>query len=883
MNTSQYRFTLDLQSTQSQVCIPVTRGDTARTWLISFRDGSSTYKITDGCLAKLEILRPTGTHIEEFCPIENNATVRYSFSQNKNTAAVEGFHECAVVLYDEEGQIIGSPRFCMIVSDRVVSVDTIPLSDENKLIIDSIIPEEISRRNAETERINAEAERTASETQRTLNEAARQTADTERSLAEENRNKRFETLQKEINTAAATLVSPTVTVTPTENGHQVTVMDHKGEHMFNIMDGKDGKQGIQGPSGKTAYQYAHETGYTGTEENYADDMNPDALKNQLNDYLVTELAKRGQLKPEFANDISECTDTSKLYVLTDGTYWAYMKKIMPEIVTPNFTDVFDANTWYKDHRLNSSNEPTSGSAGQMVSAVIPLNLTTEQIQTGAYIYLQGGNANQSSAKIVFRNASGGVTFIQTQGSGMIVEVVDDKTQRIKIGATQSNDAQYFASAQFSFKYTGMVEDIIATVNQPITYTITPETVTQGWNSTGYALNQPANYENRIIDLETDMEAVNLDMARAKSKLELIDGLGSVSVPDHWKSTVKDKTEIVKALQTEGGKDCVSFVWASDTHIPDNYTGRTNDLGKVMAKMLDNCEIPFAVVTGDINTRASYDTEKELLQAQQEMPNHLSPLWRTERLLMALGNHDGVWGDSTCYHLRQHSPQKLWQTYFRGQALDFRRVFSDDGLYFYVDNVAQKTRFIVLNSQFGGEYAVDENGYAVNNRFSTSCYGQTQLGWLADVALDMPSGYSAIITAHVPPNVEYTVDKAQFIGIVNAYNNKTTYSGSYADVDGWTSNHISVDFTGAKGEIIAIFAGHVHWDKIDTTTMSCPIITIISAGSSANEWDIPEGAVSPIRTFGTNTETSFDVVTINKNTRKIYCTRVGAGTDREINY
>ena len=258
MNQSQYRFTLDLQSTQSQVCIPVTRGDTARTWLISFRDRSKTYTLTDGCLAKLEILRPTGTHIEEFCPIENNSTVRYSFSQNKNTAAVEGFHECAVVLYDEEGHIIGSPRFSMIVSSRVINSDNIKLSDETKLSVDSMITEEASRRNAEVARVNAESERISaeatraeSEAQRTLNEAARQTADTERSLSEESRTRRFEALQKEIRTAAATLVSPIVTVTPTENGHQVKITDHKSEHMFLVMNGKNGEQGPKGDTGAT--------------------------------------------------------------------------------------------------------------------------------------------------------------------------------------------------------------------------------------------------------------------------------------------------------------------------------------------------------------------------------------------------------------------------------------------------------------------------------------------------------------------------------------------------------------------------------------------------------------------------------------------------------
>lgn len=100
---------------------------------------------------------------------------------------------------------------------------------------------------------------------------------------------------------------------------------------------------------------------------------------------------------------------------------------------------------------------------------------------------------------------------------------------------------------------------------------------------------------------------------------------SLTVPSYWKDMVNQKTKVVKALQTDGGKDCVSFVWASDTHIPDNSTARTSNLGVLMAAMMDNCDIPFAVLTGDIGTRASHDTEAELLKAQENIPVHLAPL------------------------------------------------------------------------------------------------------------------------------------------------------------------------------------------------------------------------------------------------------------------
>lgn len=391
-------------------------------------------------------------------------------------------------------------------------------------------------------------------------------------------------------------------------------------------------------------------------------------------------------------------------------------------------------------------------------------------------------------------------------------------------------------------------------------------VTAAINEVKYTANKNAN---EILSLRNDVEALGTPSSDV------------VTIPSYWESMVANKTATVKELQKVGGKNCVSFAYASDTHIPDNDNGRTNDIGKVMAKMLDNCEIPFAVITGDVATRASYPTEEEYVATLSQVEDHLAPLWGSDRLLPALGNHDGCYGDSSGYYRKQFSPDRMWQEYFRSHALDFRRVFSEDGLYYYVDNIPQKMRYIILNSQYAGEYSQRENGFAVNNRFATSCYGQEQLDWLCEKALDMPEGYGAIIATHVPLNVEYTVDKAQIIGIINAYNGKKSFTGNYTGgVSGWSNSSVNVNFSSAKGEVIAVFAGHVHGDSIDGTSLSCPLFTILSAGASANE---PYKETAPTRTKGTDTETSFDIVTINRKTRTIYCTRVGAGSDRSVIY
>ena len=72
MNYSRVRFSLDLHKNQAQVSVPVSIGDTAKKFYITFTDGGLPFFIPDGCLVMMSIKRPTGTFIQTFCVIENN-------------------------------------------------------------------------------------------------------------------------------------------------------------------------------------------------------------------------------------------------------------------------------------------------------------------------------------------------------------------------------------------------------------------------------------------------------------------------------------------------------------------------------------------------------------------------------------------------------------------------------------------------------------------------------------------------------------------------------------------------------------------------------------------------------------------------------------------
>ena len=354
-----------------------------------------------------------------------------------------------------------------------------------------------------------------------------------------------------------------------------------------------------------------------------------------------------------------------------------------------------------------------------------------------------------------------------------------------------------------------------------------------------------------------------------------------SIPEFWTGEIERTAELANSLIKQAGDDVAAFVWASDLHIPDATSGNTRRIGALFSATMDACNLSNVVVCGDIGTQYSIESEEKLDEMYKEFTNNLSPLWGDERLLLTVGNHDGCYGFVNGNHYAmQYGHQKLFDTFFKDQYKHENRRFSREGTYFYADDTKQKLRYIMLNSHFGGDYSTDEYGAAKNDRFRISCYGQEQLDWLINEALDMPEGYGAIIASHVPLSYDDIghPDKEQLRNIIRAYCNRTVYDGCVdIDPESFAYSSVHADFTSAKGEILAVLAGHVHHDWAFTDILPCPIVTIVASGG-----DLAPGSCTA-RVFETDCETSYDIVVINRRERVIDLVRVGAGYDRRIEY
>ncbi len=389
----------------------------------------------------------------------------------------------------------------------------------------------------------------------------------------------------------------------------------------------------------------------------------------------------------------------------------------------------------------------------------------------------------------------------------------------------------------------------------------------------------------IREARTAIEQANAAAANAVAAAEAAQ---PYAVPSCWKTAVRNAARAVRNAQDESGAQGVCFALCSDMHIHDNENNYARHLGAIAAAVMDEAEVPLLVNCGDLLTNDSLSMAEWMKPCYERAWKILKPV--KDRMLLVQGNHDGAWGAYTAAstasaYQKNIPPEKLWQYLFRPQGGHFHRVSGPTGAYFYVDNTAQKTRFICLNSH-DGQWSENADGTAVWNTM-TGGYTRQQIDFLVH-ALNVEEGWCIVIASHVPPTGKLPTDYSQIRctdlvrGVVSAYALRTAYEGSYQHnpergEGEWADASVSVDFSGAKGEIAGWFAGHAHRDAVVLGDLPFPIVTVTCAGHFSYDPQEPE------RTLGTDSETALDFVTINRKNRTLTLVRLGMGESRQCAY
>jgi len=378
----------------------------------------------------------------------------------------------------------------------------------------------------------------------------------------------------------------------------------------------------------------------------------------------------------------------------------------------------------------------------------------------------------------------------------------------------------------------------------------------------------------ISSLDTRVSALDTRVSAIDTRVSAIESDGAI--PSYWNTEIDAVISSVATLQRTAGINGMSFAFITDIH-------NTNNAGKsppLIKKIMDSCHIKYWLSGGDIATDGALGTKAATIADLLDIESKFVAL--AGNWLRVEGNHDVAYSTlgAPNYYKQNLTPGDMYDVYYRDLALNNNVKSSPSGDYFFADDDTQKIRYIGLDSQ-DKLYSEDVDGRAIDNKMWSFTFRQDQITWFANTALNVPTAdWSIVVFSHVPPG-ELAMTGSDLIianydlmvGLLNAFSGNTSYTG--VGINTTYPATITADYTSKGGEVICWVSGHVHRDKLFTIS-GINVITTLHDSLA-----VMSGEAT--KTAGTATEQAFDIFTINKTTRTVNTTRVGAGADRSFTY
>ena len=319
----------------------------------------------------------------------------------------------------------------------------------------------------------------------------------------------------------------------------------KGADGYTPIKGVDYFDGVDGINGSDGYTPIKGVDYY-TEED----------KAEYSQYIANELAKRGQIEPEYAQSIADCKDQTKMYVLPDGFIYAYMLTEKEIETGPSYTNKLltatdvDRTTIYNGKGYKEYTKLSGSSGGESAE--------TYGLCSTGFIFPVSSND-------VLRIK--GITPV-TKSNHYVVAYNSSNTRTANMTLLFEADRWVDESANSSIKYTitdgifeiplnllgsgfdairicaGIDENTIITINEEIKEGGGTKIITEyAWTSTGHAF-VPADYEDRIIDLEEEVSQHSADIENLKK------GITTSTPIKTWDAPIYDANIPVFELSTE---------------------------------------------------------------------------------------------------------------------------------------------------------------------------------------------------------------------------------------------------------------------------------------------------------------------------------------------
>ena len=344
-------------------------------------------------------------------------------------------------------------------------------------------------------------------------------------------------------------------------------------------------------------------------------------------------------------------------------------------------------------------------------------------------------------------------------------------------------------------------------------------------------------------------------------------------PEYLKTETKKAIEKLNSYQ---GENVFNIAFMTDIHytMKDSNRIRMKRILNMYKEIAENIKIDRLVLGGDHICDGSKDYKTD---AFMDLKKQFGDI----KFYPINGNHDDgtVWDLTFDNEVSVHQlmPEERYELFYSDANTD------NKNLYYYLDNPENKTRHIFLDSN-DIDYIFDNGKLRYNGQY-LFIFSQNQIDWLLNEALKFnENGWSIIIYLHGLPfeSDEQSMKSSLWENIKVLYDILGAYKKgedvNYTFGEGDHQRFISAEFSKyTKAEIIACISGDLHMDNEGQSNLG--FACIVERNAFPFYYDPPEVE----RGDGDKTEVAFAIITVDKNTRKIYVTRLGKGEDAVLTY
>lgn len=305
------------------------------------------------------------------------------------------------------------------------------------------------------------------------------------------------------------------------------------------------------------------------------------------------------------------------------------------------------------------------------------------------------------------------------------------------------------------------------------------------------------------------------------------------IPDYWMPEIQDTEKSIAYHRLNAKGKLIEFSFITDVH----WRSSARHSPVIMGRINSDMNIPFIIMGGDI-----INSHDATLEAWSATLQDFYKSWSGQMMFTTIGNHDTN-GSSNEDKSTIASSTQMYNLITRNA--DWIGQVGDETVS-YIDNQAQKIRYI----QFA--YWLQKINSSVLER--------------VDAAInELPADWNVILVSH-----------AMLSGAL------TGESLAISDRSDSIAQHfLELQQREGKANIICWLCGHTHRDSSMVYEDGDKSLLVINTGCDTLGQTSKWGGLE--MKAGTATEHCWDYLQIDTGARLIYCTRVGAGTDRVFRY